>query len=85
MSDRASSWQWWLSKWERSRLTQAEFCRRHGFKVVNFAWCKRKLSARAGAMARSQGGQRGRRGAKRRSSTQFVEVGLSVLVNPFSS
>jgi hypothetical protein len=43
MTERGQYWVRWLGKWERSDLAQAEFCRRHGLKAVNFAWWKRKL------------------------------------------
>jgi hypothetical protein len=43
MSDRAKFWTRLLSAWEKSGLTQAEFCRRRGVKAVTFAWWKRRL------------------------------------------
>ncbi len=67
MTERGRYWQRWLSQWERSGLTQAEFCRRHRLKLANFAWWKRKLTAHVGS-ARSRG--------KPALSAKFVEVGL---------
>lgn len=49
MTERARYWQRWLSRWERSGLTQSEFCRRHGLKLANFAWWKRKLMSQVGS------------------------------------
>jgi len=50
MSERGRYWGRRLGRWERSDLTQAEFCRRHGLKAVNFGWWKRKLGEPAGAL-----------------------------------
>lgn len=41
MSERAAYWRRLLAEWERSGLSQAEFCRRRGLKAVNLAWWKR--------------------------------------------
>jgi len=43
MSDRARYWQRLVAAWEKSGLSQAEFCRRRKVKAVNFGWWKRKL------------------------------------------
>ncbi len=43
MSDRARYWQRLVAAWEKSGLSQAEFCRRRKIKAVNFGWWKRKL------------------------------------------
>lgn len=43
MSDRATHWQRLLTDWERSGLSQAEFCRRRRLKAVTFGWWKRRL------------------------------------------
>jgi len=67
MTERAGYWRRWLSRWERSGLTQTEFCRRHGLKLANFAWWKRKLTSQMGS-ARSAGASA--------SSARFVEVAL---------
>ncbi len=52
MSDRAKYWQGLIAAWERSGLTQAEFCRRRGVKPVSFAWWKRKLGGTKGRAAK---------------------------------
>ena len=44
MSDRAAYWRRLLGEWERSGLSQAEFCRRRRLKAVTFAWWKRRLA-----------------------------------------
>ena len=43
MTERAKYWATQLAAWERSGLTQAEYCRRRGIKAVNLAWWKRQL------------------------------------------
>ena len=55
MSDRAAYWQRLLTEWERSGLSQAEFCRRRRVKAVTFAWWKRRLKGT------SAGGRKRRR------------------------
>ena len=77
MTKRGRYWQRWLVKWERSGLTQAEFCRRHGLKhalscegAVNFGWWKRKLGEPAGPLRSMVRRRRGR------SSAEFVEFAL---------
>ncbi|UCC32211.1 MAG: hypothetical protein JSU86_07995 [Phycisphaerales bacterium] len=75
MTDRAKYWRRMLRAWERSGLSQAEFCRRRGLKAVTLAWWKRQLNEgvtdgrpvgrRRGPASRSQGGQ-----------AKFVEVAL---------
>lgn len=72
MSDRAAYWQRLLAEWERSGLSQAEFCRRRGIKAVNLAWWKRRLRATDVV----DGGRRERR-AGRAVRSGFVEVALS--------
>jgi hypothetical protein len=70
MTKRGRYWQRWLVKWERSGLTQAEFCRRHGLKAVNFGWWKRKLGEPAEPLRPMVRRRRGR------SSAEFVEFAL---------
>lgn len=43
MTERAKYWATQLAAWERSGLTQAEYCRRREIKAVTFAWWKRQL------------------------------------------
>ena len=80
MTKRGRYWQRWLGKWERSGLTQAEFCRRHGLKAVNFGWWKRKLGEPAGPLRPiPRGPVLGRPRPRRpqgRSSAEFVEFAL---------
>ena len=75
MTERARYWQRQLDRWERSGLSQAAFCRRHGLKAVTFGWWKRKL-----AMGRTRLRRRGA-DAGRASSvphrTDFVEVAIT--------
>jgi transposase-like protein len=70
MSDRARYWAGLMEGWERSGLSQAEFCRRQGINGGTFAWWKRQLRDRA------SGGltHRGRLG---KASERFVEVRLA--------
>jgi hypothetical protein len=72
MSERAAYWQRLLAEWERSGLSQAEFCRRRGIKAVNLAWWKRRLKGTDGAGI----GRRVRR-PRRAGRSGFVEVALS--------
>ena len=71
MSNRAQYWARLVAAWERSGLTQAEFCRRQGVKAVTFAWWKGKLSGTAGL-----GHRRGHRPTARgrRAAAKFAEV-----------
>ena len=57
MTERGRYRKRWLGKWERSGLTQAEFCRRHGLKhalsyegAVNFGWWNRNLREPVGPL-----------------------------------
>ena len=43
MTERARYWATQVAAWERSGLTQAEFCRRRRIKAGSFAWWKRQL------------------------------------------
>ena len=50
LSERGRHWQGLVAAWQRSGLTQTEFCRRHGVKHVTFCWWKRQLSERDGRL-----------------------------------
>jgi len=71
MSERAAYWRRLLREWERSGLSQAEFCRQRGIKAVNLAWWKRRL--RGGQSTPRAGPQRVARSAGRAA---FVELAL---------
>ena len=43
MTERAKYWATQVAAWERSGLTQTEYCRRRRIKSGNFAWWKRQL------------------------------------------
>lgn len=43
MTERARYWATQVTAWERSGLTQAEYCRRRRIKAGSFAWWKRQL------------------------------------------
>ena len=71
MSNRARYWGRLVQSWERSGLTQAEFCRRRDVKAVTFSWWKRKL--------RDTGDRSSRRrsrptATRRRPEARFTEV-----------
>ncbi len=74
MRDRAKYWQRVVSAWEKSGLTQAEFCRRRDVKAVTFGWWKRKLTETTGRNGRHCGNHSAARGQCGRSD--FVEVSL---------
>jgi len=67
MTERGRYWRRWLGKWERSGLTQAEFCRRHGLKAASFAWWKHRLGEAAGSLRSIP------RRSQERPSPEFVE------------
>ena len=71
MSNRAQYWAQLVGAWEKSGLTQAEFCRRREVKAVTFAWWKRKLRGKADAGERRR--QRSTASSRRRSA-KFAEV-----------
>ena len=73
MSERAAHWRQVVADWERSGLSQAEFCRRRGIAAVTFAWWKRRLRQldESGGASR-----RPARYGKRRGRADFVEVSL---------
>ncbi len=59
MTEQARNWQRHLDRWQRSGLSQAEFCRKHGLKAGAFSRWKRKLLAEATtAEQREPSGQR---------------------------
>jgi hypothetical protein len=66
MSERAVYWSQLLAEWAGSGLSQAEFCRRRGVKLVTFAGWKRRLGVR-----QPSGGHRASRGVGRGG---FVEL-----------
>lgn len=43
MTERAEYWATQVAAWERSGMTQAEYCRRRRIKAGSFAWWKRQL------------------------------------------
>jgi hypothetical protein len=54
-SDRASYWARMVAAWERSALTQAEFCRRRGVNAVTFSGWKGRLLSQADSGSSSTG------------------------------
>ena len=75
MTERARYWQRHLDRWERSGLSQAEFCRRRGLKAVTFAWWRRKL-ATGRSHTRGRGADAGRPSSVARRA-EFVEVAMT--------
>lgn len=72
MSDRARYWSELLRAWERSGLSQAEFCRRRGIKAVSFSWWKRQLGMATRSTGRRMPGLAG--GSRPGQRAKFVEV-----------
>jgi transposase len=70
MTERAKCWAELVGGWERSGLSQAEFCRRRGIKLGSFGWWKRQLRRPAGDAP-------ARRGRPPKASKRFVEVRLT--------
>jgi hypothetical protein len=60
-----------LSEWERSGLSQAEFCRQRGINAVTLAWWKRRLRG-----TDAPGGGRRGRWTGGPAPTGFVELPL---------
>ena len=71
MSNRAKYWARLVESWQKSGLTQAEFCRRRGVKAVTFAWWKRKLRG-AAERAHHRGGRS--TGNRQRPEAKFTEI-----------
>lgn len=44
--ERQRRWQAHLAAWQRSGLSQAEYCRQHGLAPADFSWWKRELAKR---------------------------------------
>lgn len=90
-TDRAKSWGRLVVAWEKSGLTQAEFCRRRGVKAVTFSWWKGKLNAttnpgRRRRGRRSEGYQAGDHVARgQQGYASFVEVALPGVVSALPS
>jgi hypothetical protein len=61
-TSRAVYWQKHISKWSKSGLTQAEYCRRNGLSAAAFHWWKGELRRKSKAQKKSS------------TSMQFVEV-----------
>lgn len=67
----AKYWRDVFARWERSGLTQAEFCRRRGVSITRFRWWRYDLKRRSGVGdGDAVVGRRGRRSRKAR----FVAV-----------
>ena len=75
MTERAQYWQRYLDRWERSGLSQARFCRRHGLKAVTFGWWKRKLATER-THIRRRGADAGRASSVAHRA-DFVEVAMT--------
>lgn len=75
MTERANQWRVWLARWERSGLSQADFCRRHGLKAVTFSWWKRELGD--GRTRRRRRGERGDSAQAAERRPKFVEVAVA--------
>jgi hypothetical protein len=61
-----------LTAWERSGLSQAEYCRRQGIKAITFSWWKRQLRGPSAAGRRRV--RAGANGSALRRHSDFVEV-----------
>jgi hypothetical protein len=61
-TSRAAYWRRHISKWSKSALTQAEYCRRNGLSAAAFHWWKGELRRKSKVQKESS------------TSMQFVEV-----------
>jgi len=73
MADRAKRWRSVVEAWERSGLSQSEFCRRRGVKLGAFGWWKRRLR---GVTPKVDRVRRGQRRSAIPGRADFVEVAL---------
>ncbi len=76
MSGRAKYWQRLVAAWEKSGLSQAEFCRRRKVKAVNFGWWKRKLESTSDP-GTDRSGSRRTRPSPKSAKPQFVEYRMT--------
>ena len=82
MPDRAKRWRSEVDAWERSGLSQAEFCRRRAIRLGAFGWWKRRLKGvtpKGKRVRRTLPERRVRRGRRRSAvphRADFVEVTL---------
>ena len=74
MTDRAKYWAAQLAAWERSGLTQAEYCRRRNIKAGSLAWWKRQLAGTPGRGGR--GGSARWKAIAGQKGPAFVEVAM---------
>lgn len=74
MTDRARYWRQLVNAWERSGLSQADFCRRRRLKPVTFGWWKRKL--RGPGRNHRRRVNRGTGRTRARGDADFLEVAL---------
>jgi hypothetical protein len=74
MTDRARYWRQLVAQWQKSGLSQAEFCRRRRIKAVSFGWWKRKLQGLGKNRRRRVDPSTGR--ARTRRDADFLEVAL---------
>ncbi len=72
MSDRARYWHRLVAAWEKSGLSQAEFCRRRDVDAGSFGWWKRKLKGATGRCRQRVGRNIDR--PRLRKHADFVEV-----------
>ena len=71
---RERTWREWMRRWERSDLTQAEFCRGESLSLSAFRWWRSELKRRDRQRPRPQpAGRNGNRSA-RGESISFVPV-----------
>ncbi len=75
MTEQARFWQRHLDRWERSGVSQAAFCRRHGLKAVTFGWWKQEL-ATGRTHIRRRGADAGRASSVVRRR-DFVELAMT--------
>ncbi len=78
MSDRARYWVGLVAAWERSGLSQAEFCRRRGVNSGTFAWWRRRLREGAdnGPPLRGHPRKMSERFDREGTAERFIEVRL---------
>jgi hypothetical protein len=83
MSDRARYSQRLVAAWEKSGLSQADFCWRRKVKAVNFGWWKRKLESVSRSHPRANRAGSSRTGSSPKSAKpRFVEFRMADAAAP---
>jgi len=73
-TQREKYWRGQMRRWERSGLTQGEFCRGESLALSAFRWWRAELKRREGRLADGRSFQVNGKGSSRRKPNAFVPV-----------